>query len=122
MKLGTLIKQLEAMPQDASVEYDFGYMIPTKLDSWRGRYECLAIGYTHFETIAFGDRSTVKDLVEKCKEAVGKTYEGYKGGDYRMTEDTEVWVDNYGEYSNTALVGIGDQWGTVILITQKVST
>jgi hypothetical protein len=35
-----------------------------------------------------------------------KTLEGYKGGDYRMTAETPVWIGDYSYADGVALVGV----------------
>lgn len=114
MNLGMLIKQLELFDPRESVEFDLGHVAPTTLDSWRGRYEELALGYdfTH---------CTVGDLLVNCRAAVNTDFQGYKGGTFRMSEKTPVCVDNPGEYTNTMLIGVTEQWSNAILLTAKVS-
>jgi len=51
------------------------------------------------------------DFIDKLKEAVGKTYTGYKGGEFTMTRDTAIWVDNYSCYSSTAVMGLKTHTG-----------
>lgn len=81
--LGKLIEALEAMPPDAQV---------ANLDnehSYRGYYEDLA-----FERLD-GTR-TASELLADCKAAMGRVFQGYKGGDFVMGALTPVWVANYG--------------------------
>lgn len=91
----------EKQVTDKSIVFDFGYMKPDGLASWRGIYAELAIGYSED-----GDYPLAKDFLAELKEAVGKTYEGYKGGDFTMGKATPLHVDNYGHSSSTALVAI----------------
>jgi hypothetical protein len=69
---------------------------PTELMSWRGVYAELSFGFS-FE----GKEPTVKKIITELREAVGKTYEGYKGGDFVMGRSTPVWVANYGNSGDT---------------------
>ena len=115
MKLGTLIKMLELYDSNAPVEFDFGYIQPTTLDSWRGVYAELALGYE----CSPSSRATVGSLLDECRQAVGATFFGWKRGDYTMGEHTKVWVDNRGEYSSTMLIGVAERFGVVILVTAK---
>lgn len=116
MTLGGLIQDLEACNQDADIMFDFGYFEPSHLMSWRGIYAELALGY---KGSTFSSKTKVKAILKDAKQAVGRVYEGYKGGDFEMNHGTRIHIDNYGEYSETHLVGIGIQWGTVILRTVK---
>lgn len=56
-------------------------------------------------------------FLEMLKEAVGKTYEGYKGGDFEMTEDTPMWVANYRYADNTGVMGVIDKGYAIVLVT-----
>lgn len=113
MTLGALIDALEAMPPEEGIEFDFGYMRPTTLDSWRGVYAYLALGYEGAGAI------TVADLLTNCCEAVGAYFDGWKGGSFLMSRETPIYVDNPGEYSGTMVVGVGRRYGSVVLLTSK---
>lgn len=51
--------------------------------SYRGYYDELA-----FEPMD----TTIQEMLEACENADGKTYHGYKGGDFEMDGDTEVHI------------------------------
>ena len=101
MILLSLISLLEAQPQDNIINFDFCRAVPSKIDSSRGSYNELALGFD------FQHRN-VSDVLKMCKDAVGETYYGYKGGEYKMDKTTPVWVDNYGEWTSTKITGIYD--------------
>jgi hypothetical protein len=84
MNLGELIKALEKIEnKDAVVEH--GFYNP---HSWRGSYEELAFEPTK--------NVTIQSMLDCAKEALGKTYEGYKGGDFKMKEYTDIHISEYG--------------------------
>jgi hypothetical protein len=83
MNLKELIDILEKSPQYLVVPRGFG-----SPHSWRGIYSELA-----FEP---EENVSVAHMLEAAKSAVGTTYEGYKGGDFTVTESTEVHVEEYG--------------------------
>lgn len=83
MTLGELIEALEAMPTDAEV---VNLCDP---HSYRGYYDDLA-----FER-GEGTRPAA-ELLRECRIANGSTFTGYKGGEFRMGEQTPVWVAAYG--------------------------
>lgn len=112
MTLGAFIKALEACPQDAGVSFDFGGCYPTEFASYRGSYEQLALGFD--DKIV---RPTVANLLARAKESLGKTFEGYKGGDYTMLEYTPLWVSNYGRSSGTAITAVVFQHRSDVCIT-----
>jgi hypothetical protein len=119
LSLGQFIKQLEALDLKydeetyKEVEFDFCGTVPTVLDSWRGSYDELALGWaTGYEENAKADK-----LLAHLKSAVGLGFEGYKGGYFKMTENTPVWVANYGRAGDTAVVGVLDVGYKIVILT-----
>jgi hypothetical protein len=93
--LKELIEWLEKQNPDLVVPHGFG-----KPMSYRGYYEQLA-----FEPL---ENARLGDMLEHAKSALGNTFEGYKGGDYTMTETTDCWIAEYGTSG-------GDKIGSTIL-------
>lgn len=94
LTLGELILKLEVIERkDFPVVFDVKEYYPTSIRSWRGSYNELALGYTQVA----GGWLSVTQIITLLKEMIGKTLEGYKGGDYLMGKTTPVWVANYGE-------------------------
>lgn len=83
MNLGQLIATLEKMPQDRVVKHGFSTAM-----SFRGYYDQLA-----FEP---ADDVTIGSMLAEAKGALGRTFEGYKGGYFKMDEYTACWVPEYG--------------------------
>ena len=90
MTLGTFIAELEKLPRDNRVHFDILALTPTDLDSYRGYYDHLALGYKD------DGGTTIGDVLDDAKAAMGRTFTGYKGGDYVLAEHTPLWVANYG--------------------------
>jgi hypothetical protein len=86
MTLGSFIKALEAMPQDALCRFDGGRS-PGEPDSYRGFYEQLAFGS--------GEQKSVAAVLTAARCAVDKMFEGYKGGEFWMRRDTMIWRAEY---------------------------
>ena len=84
MTLGELIEYLKKEDSDKVVP--LGFHFP---HSYRGYYDRLA-----FEPVK---DTTVGKMLACAEEAMGKTYQGYKGGCYEMGEYTDVWLANWGE-------------------------
>lgn len=80
LNLGELIARLREEP-DLSRRVKVGFRHP---HSYRGFYADLA-----FEMAA---DVTVGDMLAAAQSALGVTYQGYKGGDYRMAEYTDTWL------------------------------
>lgn len=82
MTLGKLLNQLSKADPNVLVQYKDG-KAPGEPHSYRGYYEDLA----------FQDQNeiTVAELIAVLKGCDGKTYDGYKGGDYVMGRDSPLW-------------------------------
>ena len=125
LTLGEIIKELEKCgtiykgKDKKTIEFDFGSAIPTTLDSWRGSYSELALGYelSGYDGDADYENITVEKLLENLKSAIGKEFTGWKGGEFIMDEDTPVWVSNPGNADNTGIIGVLDLGYSVVLLT-----
>lgn len=100
--LGAFMSALSTRPPEQEVSFEFASLTPTDLGSYRGYYDHLALGYSE------DGSCTVAKLLDECRGAIGKVYEGYKGGDFRMHAGTPLWVANYGRCGSTAIVGLRD--------------
>lgn len=126
LTLGELILKMEGKSPEKPVVFDDGEHFPTSLSSWRGSYCELAIEYNEYDT---EKPMNAGDFAEKLKGALGKTYTGYKGGDFTMGKTTPVWVANHGNVSgfrndkkaeyndDTAIVDIVETDNAVVLQT-----
>jgi len=83
MTLGEIIEFLEQQPPEKVVPV--GFCNP---HSYRGVYEYLA-----FEPTC---GTTVGEMLDEARSALGKTYSGYKGGEYTMDGYTDCWLAEYG--------------------------
>lgn len=119
LTLGELILKLEPIAEkqkdrenEATVYYDFGYLFPNSIDSWRGSYSELALNYTEE-----GLPMKVSGFLKLLKDSLGKKFTGYKGGEFIMHKGTPIWVANYGDSGNTAVINVVDDGYRVIIIT-----
>lgn len=83
-----ILKEIIAILEDEDPEN----IIPIGFDSphsYRGSYDKLA-----FEP---SRRITVKKMLANAKKAVNSKYSGYKGGTYKITKNTKVYLANYGK-------------------------
>jgi hypothetical protein len=104
LTLGDLIKALEAANPDLTVPSGFG-----NPHSYRGYYDELA-----FEP---RDNVTVRQMLDDARSALGATYQGWKGGDYTMSEYTECWLSVRGDTGE----GIGPVLLSYMLATRKTA-
>lgn len=119
LTLGQLIDAFEKRPLDHGVFFDFGNMVPSgELNSYRGFYEDLAIGFERISP-SFPD---VEDMLSGLRRVtLGVEFEGYKGGRYKMDRETSLWVANIGESTGTIITGIADYDSSTVLLTSWVS-
>lgn len=115
LSLGDVIDALRDIEDKGKpIRMDFSYDGPGKLNSYRGYYDHLAL--TGLEA-----GRKVSDVLNDAEAAVGKTYSGYKGGDYRMDRDTPMWfASSQGDCHDTAVVAISDEGHCVVIHTAYV--
>lgn len=130
MTLGEIIAALDAAmtveleeylqdntkPPERPVYIDWNRMIPHGLDSYRGYYDHLAIGFSPRRS---QPAPTVKEFLADCMTAMGRTYTGYKGGSYTMDENTPVWVANYGESGGWGVSAVKDGGAYCVILETK---
>lgn len=109
MTLGGFIIALMKCDPSSTVTFDSGQH-PGKFDSYRGYYRFLALGRDGKSPVS------VADLLTAANSCVGQTFEGYKGGDFRMDEGTALWAAEYGD-CGPGIVGIEDQGAMVVIKT-----
>lgn len=114
LNLGELISLLSRFNPESNVRFAFGYFAPTTLASYRGYYEQLALGYEE------GKECTIEELLKRCRDMVGGTVQGYKGGDYEVGETTPLWAANYGQAPSVAIVGVLDLGWIAIIETDYI--
>jgi len=112
LTLGQAIARLEDAPADAPVLWEDGKS-PGDADSYRGYYADLAINDAQ-------ETTTVGQLLKTLQASLGKTFEGYKGGDYTMGEDAPLWRSEYGRSSGIAVMGMTVLDDRVVMVTKQI--
>lgn len=124
LSLGEIILKLEVIKnKKLPVIFDIKKYHPTGIDSWRGSYCELALGYD-----SKGKPMSLDKFLELLKNTIGKTFTGWKGGDFLMGKTTPVWVANEGEcagirkdgYKDTAVMDILEDKKAVIIKTEAI--
>lgn len=129
LSLDELLVRLKQCRPEQNVRYDFEYLVPTTVGSFRMWYEQMTLGYG-LSHGSYPSRSggscvevdpTVASLIEHIESKRGGTVMSWKSGDYPVRMDTPVWVANPGNASDTQIVAVRSE-GTnendaVILIT-----
>jgi len=102
LNLGQLIDLLKKVRQDAWVYIDGPVRLtPGEVRSYRGYYCDLAIG-VNLDGLA----PSVCNFIQTLEQAIGTSFEGYKGGIYLMDRQTRLWFSNYGESYRYGPTGI----------------
>ena len=96
MTLRDLTQTLECYDPETRVPFGLG-----NPHSWRGSYDEIA-----FEIV---ENTTVGEMLQTARAVEGQVMEGYKGGEYRMTLDTAVNIDDGGCYSGGQAI-----WGLLL--------
>lgn len=52
-----------------------------------------------FDQLGFAPvrNTTIGKMLEEAEGCVGKSFQGYKGGNYKMEHDTDVWMSTWGD-------------------------
>ena len=109
MTLAQLIAILKTAPPDNICPKGF-----SSPHSYRGSYEYLAFAPT--------PNTSFRNMLKDAHSAMGATYTGYKGGDFKMDEYTEVYLAEYGccgEQISTLLIELLIQTSTPPAATQE---
>lgn len=83
MTLEKAIEKLTYFPLEKPLETPLDYP-----ESYRGYYSDIAL--------CSGEIGTVGELIKVLCDTIGKTYTGYKGGEFYMGPDTPLWFAPYG--------------------------
>lgn len=118
MTLEGLIETLEGLSDSTAIVMMQGRNIGG-LVSYRGYYEQLAL--TPDGPVYGSEPRTVGSLLTECREAIGKTFQGYKGGDFVMGKMTPVWAAEASQCPGDAIIGVSLKKGIVELQTVDIS-
>ena len=104
--LGEVILLLKMQPQGNIVQLDFDDSCDVfSLHSYRGYYQYLALGYNP-KAYKQEPNNTVSQVLEMFEGALGKSFTGWKGGEFQMHSKTIVFVANSGESTSIMLTDI----------------
>lgn len=111
LTLGGLIDVLKVAPRGTKVRFDHGSGVG-EAHSYRGYYSDLS-----FE--GDSEPKSAAELLTRTQDALGSTFEGYKGGDFVMQRDTPLWNAPYG-CCGLAIVGAEISGKLITLVTKNV--
>lgn len=110
--LGELSLKLTPLPHDKLVRFSNGSH-PNNFHSYRGYYKQVAIEETMLEL----DCSA---FLQQVDDAIGQTYEGWKGGDYTMHRGTFVFVSEEGTASGIMITDVVEHEDFIELVTREL--
>lgn len=111
LTLGKAIEQLETLAPTTPVVFAGEPYGPGNPHSYRGYYSDLA-----FESVS---DVTAASFLADCRDALGATFQGYKGGDFVMSKDTPLWHANEGS-SGLAIISAAVVSGELVLQTKEI--
>lgn len=87
------------------------------VDSYRGFYEQCAVSCSN--SWRTEEDTTVGRLIEHLRSSLEEVHTGYKGGDYRFTVRTPVWMSNYGDASGWEAVEVACESDAAVIKTRR---
>ena len=107
MGLDRIIKLLSTLPREQTVALGWGN---GSAHSYRGYYEDLAFKPKR--------DTTVGEMLDEARRALGETFEGWKGGEFVMEDYTTCWIAEPGSSGGDAIgpvllgymLGLLDEW------------
>lgn len=111
LTLGEAIKYLSDLPDNIVVTVDVGGSLNNP-HSYRGYYSDLSFEPTN-------GMVTSGEFLSMLQSSLDKTFEGYKGGDFVMSENTPLWFSGYGN-TGRAIMDIKLKDGELIIDTKDV--
>ena len=127
MRLGTFINQLQRIDPEKTIRFQCPYCT-RKVPEYSPRYiNSIGVGdfysyrgyYDNLSITPSMETTYVRDVLTEAEDAVDAYFTGYKGGLYKMTDDTLLWCSDYGTASNLFLTEIFVNDSEVIIDTKE---
>ena len=106
MNIKNLLKALRKFDSDTIISG-----VSTEFRSYRGYYEHLAMSPNV-------EYMPVEVFCQALEDQIGKTFTGFKGGEYTVHESTELFVASY-ERTGEGVIGVRLDDGELTLTTEK---
>jgi hypothetical protein len=118
MTIGSVLTRLRSMGQDKRVYFDFCRCVPTEVGSWRGVYAEPALGWAPSGYSGNAQAPTVAELIGRLEEAIdGRTFGGWKSGDYSYGLRHTLHIDNAGDWTQTEIASVEQDEYQVMIYT-----
>lgn len=113
LTLGKAIEVVDKLPETSSVRFDFNNLYPDHPHSYRGYYSDLAFDFTE-------EKLSAGSFLNFLKGSLDTEYKGYKGGTYKMGENTPLWAANWGSCGRAIIAWyFNDDTQELILVTKE---
>jgi hypothetical protein len=103
--------------KNALIRFDFGGAYPTGFNSYRGNHTSVCI---EFSGDYDGNGKDACDFLLDIQYVYKHTFLGWKGDEYRMDADSDVYVACSGCTSNTRVVGIEARENCIKILTAEI--
>jgi hypothetical protein len=113
LTLGCLIEELKKADQDLRVIENHTSKGVSSPHSYRGYYSDLALERSD-------EVNSVRDLLSKLLNVQDQELTGYKGGEFLMTDDTPLWISEYGNSSGIAIISTKIERDVFYLVTKEL--
>lgn len=125
MQIHDVLKALKQADPTIQVYFDFAGCVPTTVDSWRGIYAEPALGWQPSGYSSYTGNSAkipnCADLIAEIEKAIdGRTYTGWKGGEFSYSENDTLHIDNPGDCTQTEISHIVADRYSVMIYTKHV--
>lgn len=120
LTIGELIAQLEGFPLESILIgriKDVQYTL-LRIESWRGIYALPSIDFV--ESDPYHIPKTIKDYLVDWEVQIGKTMQGYKGGEYPIHKDLQIRLAKWGELKSYRIQLISQEGGFAILDCEEI--
>lgn len=104
------------LPSMSRIWLGSGRYKPTRLVSYRGYYEDVALVFKVDE-----EPITIDAVRDYLRGSIGRIFEGYKGGSYRADRNTAVWITTHpSEAYGNAIVAVEPRPGGYELVVERI--
>lgn len=111
MNIKQILNELDKLMDNCN-EHLFIIGVSREFCSYRGYYSELCVAPS------IGREMSACEFYNILADQIEQTYTGYKGGEYTMTEDTELYLATYGK-TGEKIVGIEKDSNTLSFVTEE---
>lgn len=95
-------------------------LTPELFCSYRGHYDQAALTPARWAPVLGHAPISVEELTARTYDAIGRSFRGWKGGEYTMGADTPVWAAEMGDDTGIAVLDVVETAERVLLVTYSI--